>query len=273
MTIAYRNGVEIGELIVYIPSLFLSTLLAFRQGFGRSSGWYFLIVFCLARVIGSCMSLAAISSPSVSLFTGSLILQNVGLSPLILTTLGLLSRVLEIINRNTHTFVQPRLLKLVELLMLVSLILGIVGGTNASHSYTTTGKWIPGTESKISEILSIVAFMSLLIITILTSFSISHAENGEKRILLAVALALPFLSVRLLYSVLSTFVTHSSQFNSFTGSVTILLCMATLEEVVIVALYLAIGLTLKVLSGDMVVEGDMQRLPGTPDSDGLGQQT
>ncbi|KAJ8069268.1 hypothetical protein OCU04_002930 [Sclerotinia nivalis] len=273
MTITYRNGVEIGELIVYIPSLFLSILLAFRHGFGRSSGWYFLIVFCLARIIGPCMSLAAISSPSVSLFTGALILQNVGLSPLILATLGLLSRVLDSINRNTHTFVQPRLLKLIEILTLVGLILGILGGTNASHLYTTTGKWIPGTESKVSNILFIVAFVALLITTILTSSSISHAENGEKRILLAVALALPFLSVRLLYSVLSTFVTHSTQFNSFTGSITILLCMSLLEELVIVVIYLAIGLTLKVQSEDMVVEGDMQRLPGTSDSDGsLGQQ-
>ncbi|KAF7865210.1 hypothetical protein EAF04_006187 [Stromatinia cepivora] len=274
MAITYRNGVDIGELIVYIPSLFLSIILAFRHGFGRSSGWYFLIVFCLARIIGPCMSLAAISSPSVSLFTGALILQNVGLSPLILATLGLLSRILDSINRNTDTFVQPRLLKLIEILTLVGLILGIVGGTNASHSYTTTGKWIPGTESKVSNILFIVAFVALVITTFLTSFSVSHAENGEKRILLGIAIALPFLFVRLLYSVLSTFVAHSTKFNSFTGSVTILLCMALLEELVIVVIYLAIGLTLRVQPKDMVVEGDMQRIPGTPDSDrSLGQQS
>lgn len=274
MTITYRNGVAIGELVVYIPSLFITLLLAFRHGFGRSSGWYFLIIFCLARIIGPCMSLAAISSPSVSLFTGALILQNIGLSPLILATLGLLSRVLDSINRNTHTFLQPRLLKIIEIITLVGLILGIVGGTNSSETYTTTGKWVPATESKVSNVLFIVSFVALLIATIFTSFSISHAENGEKRILLGISIALPFLFVRLLYSVLSAFVANSTKFNSFTGSVSILLCMALLEELVIVVIYLAIGVTLKVQPNDVVVAGDMQPVPGSSGSDEpLGQQS
>ncbi|KAF7955764.1 hypothetical protein EAE96_004687 [Botrytis aclada] len=264
MTITYRNGVEIGELIVYIPSLFLSVFLAFRHGFGRSAGWYFLIIFCLARTIGPCMSLAAISSPSVSLYTGALILQTIGLSPLILTTLGLLSRVLDSINRNTHTLIQPRLLKLIEILTLVGLILGIVGGLNASHTYTSTGKWVPGTESKVSNILFIVSFVAIIATTILISFSIS---NGEKRILLGIAIALPFLFVRLLYSVLSTFVSHSTKFNALTGSVTVLLCMDLLEELVIVLLYLAIGVTLKVKPKDVVADSEMQRSSGTSENE------
>ncbi|KAF7899894.1 hypothetical protein EAF00_004230 [Botryotinia globosa] len=273
MTITYRNGVEIGELIVYIPSFFLSVFLAFRHGFGRSAGWYFLIIFCLARIIGLCMSLAAISSPSVSLYTGALILQTIGLSPLLLATLGLLSRVIDSINQNTHTIVQSRMLKLIEILTLVGLILGIVGGLNASDTYTSTGKWVPGTESKVSNVLFIVSFVAIIATTILTSFSISHAENEEKRILLGVTIALPFLFVRLLYSVLSTFVSHYSKFNALNGSFTVLLCMDLLEELLIVVVYLTIGVTLKVKSKDVVADADMQPLPGTSDSDEpLGRQ-
>ncbi|KAM0309611.1 hypothetical protein ACHAO8_008858 [Botrytis cinerea] len=273
MSITYRNGVGIGELIVYIPSLFLSVFLAFRHGFGRSAGWYFLIIFCLARIIGPCMSLAAISSPSVSLYTGALILQNIGLSPLILTTLGLLSRALDSINRNTHTLIQPRLLKVIEVITLVGLILGIVGGLDASDTYTSTGKWVPGTESKVSNILFIISFVAIVATTMFTSFSIQHAENGEKRILLGIAIALPFLFVRLLYSVLSTFVSHSTKFNSLTGSVSVLLCMCLLEELVIVVVYLAIGVTLKVKPEDVVADMEMQRISGTSDSEEqFGQQ-
>ncbi|QSZ37175.1 hypothetical protein DSL72_009269 [Monilinia vaccinii-corymbosi] len=220
------------------------------------------------------MFLAAISSPSVSLFTGALILQNIGLSPLILATLGLLSRVLDSINRNTQTLVQPKLLKLIEMLMLIGLILGIVGGINASDAYTRTGKWIPATDSKVSNILFIFSFVALLVTTILTTFSISHAEQGEKRILLAISLALPFLFVRLLYSILSTFVAHSTEFNSFTGSVTVLLCVALLEELVIVVIYLGIGLTLHAQPKVRVVQGESQRVPWTSDGQGpFGQQT
>lgn len=219
------------------------------------------------------MSLAAISSPSVSLYTGALILQNIGLSPLILTTLGLLSRALDSINRNTHTLIQPRLLKVIEVITLVGLILGIVGGLDASDTYTSTGKWVPGTESKVSNILFIISFVAIVATTMFTSFSIQHAENGEKRILLGIAIALPFLFVRLLYSVLSTFVSHSTKFNSLTGSVSVLLCMCLLEELVIVVVYLAIGVTLKVKPEDVVADMEMQRISGTSDSEEqFGQQ-
>jgi hypothetical protein len=50
MTIDYRNGVGIGEIIVYVPCLFVAIYLAIKHGLGRSSGWYFLIVFSLARI-------------------------------------------------------------------------------------------------------------------------------------------------------------------------------------------------------------------------------
>ncbi|KAM3087311.1 hypothetical protein ACMFMG_001410 [Clarireedia jacksonii] len=249
MTISYRNGVAIGELIVYIPSFFTALFLTFRHGFHRSSGWYFLVVFSLARIIGPCMQLAAINNPSVSLYTGALILQNVGLSPLLLATLGLLSR--------------TRMLKLVEIISLVGLILGIVGGANASHSFTTTGKWVPGSLSKVGNVLFIVSYAALVMATVITSFSISHAEDGEKRILLGIAIALPFLFVRLLYAIISTF-THSKRFNSFTGSVTILLCMSLLMEFVVVVVYEGIGVTLRKQRNDHFESA--QQVRGTSES-------
>lgn len=214
------------------------------------------------------MSLAAVSSPSVSLVTGAQILQNVGVSPLILTTLGLLSRVLDGINRNTHALVQPRLLKLVETITVVGLILGIVGGINASKEYTRTEVWPTEKVTKISNVLYIFSFVAVLVAAFLTSFSISHAANGEKRILLGVAIALPILFVRLLYSILSAFVTNSTKFKAFDGSVTILLFMALLEELAIVVIYMGMGLTLKVRPEDMVVVGELQRIPGSCDSIG-----
>ncbi|PQE05583.1 transmembrane protein [Rutstroemia sp. NJR-2017a BBW] len=265
MAISYRNGVAIGELVIYIPSLFIALLLTFRHGFRRSSGWYFLIVFSLARIIGPCMQLAAINNPSVSLYTGALILQNVGLSPLILATLGLLSRVIESINRTHRTFIQTRMLKLVEIISVVGLILGIVGGINASDSFTTTGKWVPGSLSKVGNVLFIVSYAAIVMASIITSFSISHAEDGEKRILLGIAIALPFLFVRLLYAIISTF-THSKQFSSFTGSVTILLCMSLLMELAVVVVYEGIGVTLRKQGNDQF-EGSAQQVPSTPGSD------
>ena len=255
MTIGYRGGVSIGELVVYSPALLIAIYLSIRHGFGRSAGWMFLIIFCLARIIGAAMQLATISSPTnTGLYTGYAILQNVGLSPLMLATLGLLSRLLDNINRTHQTAISTRLFKLVELIIMVGLILGIVGGVNASNDYVKTGIFIPSSLNKAGTSLFIVSYIAIVISTILLSFSVSHASHGEKRILFAVALSLPFLLVRLVYSIISTF-TKNKNFNLMTGSITILLCVAFIEELIIAILFEGVGLTLSQIPKDTMYEG------------------
>ena len=88
-----REGLNIAELIFYIPVLFVAGFVAFRHGFGRQAGWIFLLLLSLIRIIGSIMYIVSVTSPSVSVIEGYTILASVGLSPLILAMLGLLKRV------------------------------------------------------------------------------------------------------------------------------------------------------------------------------------
>src|SRR5882757_617688 len=112
MTIDYRSGVSIGELCVYIPALFVGIYLAIRHGFGRNSGWLYLILFCLARNIGPAMQLATISRPrNTSLYEGYAILNNVAISPLELAILGFLSRLLDNIHKTYNTFLRNWMLQ------------------------------------------------------------------------------------------------------------------------------------------------------------------
>jgi len=249
MAITHHNAVSIAELVVYVPCLITSIFLAIRHGFGKSAGWYFLIVFCLARTIGPAMQLATISNPTnTSLYTGYTILQSVGLSPLLLATLGLLGRLLNSINRSHTALVNHRVLKFIELLLLVALILAIVGGVNASENAVDNGGvYKAPTISKAGSALFIVSYVAIVVFTILISFSVRHAEGGEKRILLAVIMSLPLLLIRLIYSVISTF-SHSKLFSPFNGSIVILLCVALIEEFIVVVLYEATGLTLNKIS-------------------------
>ena len=198
------------------------------------------------------------------LYTGYLILQTIGLSPLMLATLGLLSRISESIIRNGHrTLFSGHVLKGIELLTLVGLILGIVGGINATSSLETTGKYSPGADSKVGIALFIVSYVLIVIGTIVASFSMPHVEPGEKRILIALAVSLPFLAIRLVYSIMSI-LAHVHKFNSFEGSVTVLLCMALLEELAVVVTYEIVGLTLKAVPKQQ----DVEHLPSTAGSDG-----
>lgn len=131
-----------------------------------------------------------------------------------------------------------------QLVVIIGLILGIVGGVDASSTLAATGVYQVQSISKVSVGLFIGSFVIFVIITIATSFVISRARPGEKRILAAVGFSLPFLLVRLIYSAISVFAGTPS-FNSVTGNVTILLCMALIEELIIVITYEACGLTLQ----------------------------
>ena len=69
----------------------------------------------------------------------------------------------------------------------------------------------------------------------------SAVPADERLIVPAVALALvPFIAVRVLYSLLVVFV-HSGAFARFGAPVAARLCMATVEEFVVVAVYLFLG--------------------------------
>lgn len=87
-----RGGVSILELIIFFPSLIVAFIICSRHGFSRSSGWIFTLILCLIRIIGACCQLATYHDQSSGLLQATFILDSVGISPLLLATLGLLSR-------------------------------------------------------------------------------------------------------------------------------------------------------------------------------------
>ena len=68
--------------------------------------------------------------------------------------------------------------------------------------------------------------------------------------LYAVILALPFISVRILYSMLAVFLTNQTTFALVNGSAIAQLCMATIEEMIVVVVYLGVGITAPVRKGN-----------------------
>ena len=157
---------------------------------------------------------------------------------------SLLSRITESINKSHQTFINQWHIQLAELLNAVGIILSIVGGVDSGTNYSKTGRYVPQTLTKVGLGLFIASFVAILAFTAILFMTISHAEPAERRILLAVAVSLPLLFVRLIYSAIYTFGDHM-RFSALTGSVTILLCMALLEEIAIVVIYEGVGLTLR----------------------------
>jgi hypothetical protein len=124
----------------------------------------------------------------------------------------------------------------------IALILCIVGATNAKDA--------AGIESEqtvhIGIILYTVVFVALVLLTVGAALGTRVTRRGEPILILAVSFALPFLAVRIIYAILAAF-SHKADFNPATGSKTIALCMDTLEEMVVVAVYIVAAIKLEVV--------------------------
>jgi hypothetical protein len=238
MTWHARDTIALVELIFYIPFLFLSVFVCYRHGFSRSSGWLYTIILCIVRIIGGILQFVSHNDHSIGLLETTLVLDSVGITPLLLATLGLLSRFIDFVNAHSKIRLTSRHFRLVQLVLFVGLILAVVGGTSMNVDANGTYQ-VPGT-SQAGVILYIVAFAGLILMFLLSVPQASAVPTKERRVPLAVALALPFLSVRLLYSVLSLF-SHNHIFSVATGSSTVRLGMAVIEEFVVVAVYVLLG--------------------------------
>lgn len=257
------NRVSIAEIAVYTPALAVALVLASRHGFKRSSGWLYLIIFSVIRIVGSALDLATINDPSnLSLLVGANTLQSIGLSPLILVNLGLLTRVLTSIQQTHDTYITPRMMRLVQIVVILGLILGIVGGTQLSSvigDAIASGNphYTMPVESVAGLALMIAGFGLLVIACAITATQVGAAEPGEKRVLAGIALAVPFVLVRLIFSAMSTF-TDNLNFRPFVGTAeytSLLIGMAVVMEMCAVAVLETMGLTLQRMQRPAVASG------------------
>ncbi|KAI0180933.1 hypothetical protein GGR52DRAFT_522259 [Hypoxylon sp. FL1284] len=247
MALTEQNNISIAQIAIYVPSLFIAILLAVRHGFGRGNGWLYLIIFSLARIIGPSLQLATISDPTnVSLHIGALTLQTIGLSPLMMVELAFVGRALGSIRKSTTSLITERRVHLIQLVAVVGLVLAAAGGGNSGSDYSKTGTYTIATLTKVGVGLLIAAYILLVLTTITVATQISAVEPGEKRLVLAVGVSLPFLLVRLAYSAESTYGDNPS-FNQLSGDPNIQLGMLVIMEMIIVAISEGVGLTLKQL--------------------------
>jgi hypothetical protein len=134
--------------------------------------------------------------------------------------------------------------RLVQLLITLGLILSIAGGSSGSSS--GTNQITVSTTTQVGIILYIVAFAGLTYFLLLSSSYRSSVPIQERRSPVAVALAWPLILVRLVYSALAVFL-HDSNFSVIGGSIVLRVCMATLEEFIVVLDYLILGFSLRKL--------------------------
>lgn len=243
MTLSYHHVISVIQLVVYFPSLFLAAFLVYRHGLRTNSGFIFLTTFALARIVGACCDLATISNPSTSLFTAAAICSAVGLSPLMLACVGLLSRAnLSIQHTTSRPALPSAAFSLFRLLTVVAMAISIAGIT---ANMSSEGLAHPDIKTKVGMILYVVSWVAMVLILLFITSRHSSLERGEHRTLLAVAISSPFILVRVIYAFLIWFL-HNGTFSMINGNQTVALVMSVLEEFVVVIVCLGVGMTLRV---------------------------
>ncbi|KAF7537260.1 hypothetical protein G7Z17_g12891 [Cylindrodendrum hubeiense] len=234
------DRIAIAEIIIYSFFLVGGAFLCFKHGLSRSSGWRFLVILALARLIGSAMLLATINDPTnISLYIGWMTLNGVGFGPLILMLLGLLDRLFGSINREGRELVKPLYQRMITLLMLVAMILLIVGGTQADYTIVNGSPKINyTTESKAGAALMIVVLGFLVIEAALVVKNQGYIAEGEHRILIAVLASLPFVIVRLIYTCVLILGNKSQTVWFYLGG-------GVIMEIMVVLICEAVGFTLQ----------------------------
>ena len=91
--VSQREAIDIAVLTIYILLLPLSLFVVFRHGFSRSVGFLYLCLFCGIRIASSAMGiLSQNNTSSQSDLVWAAVLGSVGISPLLLASFGLVSR-------------------------------------------------------------------------------------------------------------------------------------------------------------------------------------
>ncbi|KAJ5121847.1 hypothetical protein N7448_002978 [Penicillium atrosanguineum] len=275
MGVVTTEGVAIAELVVYIPVALCAIFVVVRHGFHRQLGWIYLVIFSGIRVGGSVMEILSTKNPNnANDKEWATILQSVGLSPLLLSTLGLLKRIIDetserapsdptsggnlalqgfaassgivgklvsiYTNKATATSRRSKIIQLIQIPALIALILAISGGTDQASSNVSDQK-SGKTETRAAIILFLVIYLAACFFWVITVRDLGRMVSSQRRLFLGVLLALPFIAVRLLYSLIVDFA-NNPKFSFVDGDPTIQLGMATIEEFIVVVMYTILGL-------------------------------
>ncbi|KAG6012115.1 hypothetical protein E4U54_007714 [Claviceps lovelessii] len=247
--------ISIVGIPIHVAFLACAILLCVKHGFFKTGGWHFLIILSVSRLISFGMRLALINDPTnMSLWLGWLIINSVGLGPLILLLLSLLMRVFESINRQGQVVLRPLYQRLIQILVLVAVILAIVGGTNSSYVIENGVIKINfPTLTHVGTGLMIAALVVICGETVVALRNQGFVAQGEHRILLGVLASIPFVMMRLVYSCLTVF-------GGIASNVWLYLCLSILAEAAVMLMLTVLGLMLEVAPKRTKGEDDSEML-------------
>lgn len=242
MTLPPKGDLAAAEIAFYSPAFLIALFVVIRHGFNRQLGWFYLVVLSIVRIVGSAATLYidVNNDYSPGLIETASITSAVGTAPLLMALMGFLQRIHQGMERKGLSI---NIFRPLGLASLVALIIAIVGGVDESH---TTNPNDLSTGKDLMEAAAVVFLCVYLALSGIAIWTIDHrryVRADEKNLMLACAVALPFLLVRIIYTVVSAFSNQGSAFYFRNANVYIQAFMLFLMEAIIICAYFFAGLT------------------------------
>ncbi|EKD16137.1 uncharacterized protein L3040_007772 [Drepanopeziza brunnea f. sp. 'multigermtubi'] len=247
MSFTEENILSVATIAFYSPTVPLSVYLCLRHGFSPNTGFLFLIFFSLIRIVGGALDLATIHSPTEQkagvLHTVALVLSFTGLSPLLLSTLGLLYRVRFGMVKIYPTTLKPVHLVLVRVPVVAALVLCDEGAIDVGLKFAATGHL----EIPLTSRVGVVIFLAVSLIAAFVALSMLRIRSrfgpDDRYVLYAITASLPLIWVRLIYGFLGAYISDP-EFGFLGGNMLLMGCMSILPEMLVVIIYSALGILL-----------------------------
>lgn len=235
---------DIIEVIYFTPALPVAIYICVKHGFNREAGWLVLLILSIIRIVGSSCGIAAFSKYNGTLLEVSLIMGNIGSATLVAAFTGITNRVAD---GSSGSPFRGQLRRALQLIGLVAIALGIVGGTKVSERNTSSS------YLKAAVILIVVQFLATSVVLASCAIHFRQILDVDRKLFFCLAFALPFLFVRVIYSILAAFDSGSSTFSLLSTTVTAVVvrgCLDVAMEIVTYTLFVFGGLvTPKMVKG------------------------
>ncbi|KAI1478664.1 hypothetical protein F4774DRAFT_384676 [Daldinia eschscholtzii] len=242
---ASSTALPVALLVIYLtisPSLIY---IAKKHGWkhGAFIGWFFLFIFCTLRIVASAIEIHDAHS------TGAALVASIGLSPLLAAVCGIL--------HESRVYILPKSLRPFDTqyfiffhILVTTAIALVASGAAKLNNPTLSPDQIKRTHTLVKGgmILLLLGWLSLALVTLATyvnllargSRKLAGSESG-KTLLLAVAISIPFLGIRVLER-LVYFFTQNQDLNPVTGSLGLRVGLEVIEEIIVTLLFVFTGI-------------------------------
>jgi len=242
MGLSPSEDLDIAELVFFAPAILIAGFVVYKHWHQRNIGWLSLVFISLFRTVGAATGIANVHGPSRGLLITSDVMQNFGLISLLMACSGLSRHIYESMSSSK---IPARLFHLAHSTLVAGLIMSIVASTDIFSTippHQSHGK----TLLRAAEALFLAVFIFIVLTSLRGVIFIGRVTQSERRLALGVAASLPFLGVRIIYSLLTVYLDKPKYFSSYSPEKTAVIVhalMGVLPELIIVGILLFVGIT------------------------------